>query len=137
MSDLLALSLQAAVPLYIAELQAFEGETRWVQAQAWRVRAVEEVAHRGDVLQYGGGKKGEAARVFNALARGLAVLAHAPGGVLFAGIHWCIEHPNGLRCQSAGDLTCSASGFDADLDAAAAPRPRRELVTVRAVGEVL
>lgn len=34
-----------------------------------------------------------AGEVFNWLARGLAVLACQPGGVTFAGMHWCAAHP--------------------------------------------
>lgn len=33
-----------------------------------------------------------AGEVFNYLARGLACLAHAPGGVTFAGLHFCTDH---------------------------------------------
>jgi hypothetical protein len=40
----------------------------------------------GDNLLYGGRHAGE---TFTALARSLAHMAHADGGVTFAGIHWC------------------------------------------------
>lgn len=40
-----------------------------------------------------------AGEVFNHLARGLAVLACQPGGVTFAGQHWCVySHP---RCPAS------------------------------------
>jgi hypothetical protein len=39
-----------------------------------------ELVSRGDVLMFGG-KKGEAAELFNRLANALAVLAFAPGGI--------------------------------------------------------
>lgn len=40
-----------------------------------------------------------AGEVFNFLARGLAVLACQPGGVTFAGLHWCAySHP---RCPAS------------------------------------
>lgn len=40
----------------------------------------------GDNMLYGGRHAGE---TFTALAYSLAHMAHAPGGVAFAGIHWC------------------------------------------------
>lgn len=39
-----------------------------------------------------------AGEVFNHLARGLAVLAFQPGGVTFAGMHWCADH---AECEAA------------------------------------
>ena len=105
---LLTTTLQFAVPLRIAELLELHGETRIRQAYLWAKTAVDEVACRGDVLQYGG-KRGEAAAVFNHLARALAALAMSPGGVTFAGCHWCFEHPVGLvRTEGIG---CTASGL--------------------------
>lgn len=42
------------------------------------------------------------ADTFNALARGLALLAHCPGGVSFAGPHWCTEsHPQCPNIRTA------------------------------------
>ena len=113
MADLLSLCLGAAVPLYIGELQQLHGETRARQIRRWAGVAGDAVAYRGDVLQYGGGR-GEAADVFNQLARGLAVLAHAPGGVLFNGQHWCVEHRTGCPARSIADLSCRRDGFDTD-----------------------
>lgn len=79
----LAISAACAVPLRIAEYRAKGGPT---EADRERVRGHSQLlAEKGDVLQMGGGKKGEAARVFNALVDGLAVLAFQPGGVRFAG----------------------------------------------------
>jgi hypothetical protein len=46
------------------------------------------IGAHGDVLQYGGGKRGEAAKAFNVLAEGLALLSFCPGGVKFAGMHF-------------------------------------------------
>ncbi|WP_433460721.1 hypothetical protein [Micromonospora sp. CA-248212] len=44
--------------------------------------------------------------MFNALARALAAAAFQPGGITFAGMHWCTDHQ---QCA------------DADADAAANP----------------
>jgi len=83
-------SLQAAVPLWIERVRDWPFEKRKERA-LW---ASEMVASKGDVLQYGG-KPGEAAIVFNALAEGLACLAFQPGGVTFLGDHW--EEYDGKR----------------------------------------
>lgn len=75
----LAIALEAAVTLRIAELQARGGPT---DADFDRAReAADVVASQGDVLQFGGKKRGEAARVFNQLAFAVAVMAFVPGGV--------------------------------------------------------
>lgn len=107
----LTATLSIAVPLRIHELQQLDGETRTRQARVWADAAGDAVAHQGDILQYGG-TRGEAAGVFNHLARGLAALACAPGGVVFAGMHWCIEHPIGIGCASSTDLACRAGGCE-------------------------
>lgn len=46
----------------------------------------------GDNMLYGGRHAGE---TFTALAYSLAHLAQQPGGVTFAGIHWCLSGHNG------------------------------------------
>ena len=46
------------------------------------------VASQGDIIQFRGGKKGDTAAAFNALAEGVALLAYCPGGVTFLGDHW-------------------------------------------------
>ena len=61
-------------------------------------RAVDEIACKGDVLMYGG-KRGEAAQAFGHLARAVAVGALLPGGITFAGRHWCTDH---AACRTAG-----------------------------------
>lgn len=84
--DALRMTLQLAVPMLIHELHQMPDPGAVMDR--WRRGAAAAVAERGDVLQYGGKKMGSAAEVFNHLARGLAVLAHAPGGVDFAGLHF-------------------------------------------------
>ena len=60
----------------------------------WEVRqnrakeCAQIIAEKGDVLQFGGGKRGEAGKAFNALAEGLASAAFSPGGVKFGGLHF-------------------------------------------------
>ena len=79
-------TLQLAVPLYIVELRRMLPARR--QAIAREASAL--IAERGDVLQFGG-KEGTTAGAFNALAKGLAAAAYQPGGVKFAGQHWCTD----------------------------------------------
>lgn len=93
---LLLLTLEMAVPLTIAEVADWTFEQR--QAAAREASAM--VAHHGDHLLYGGRHTAE---TFNALARGLAVGAYQPGGVTFAGAHWCVHpHPGCPNGREAG-----------------------------------
>jgi hypothetical protein len=51
-------------------------------------RSVDILASEGDALLYHSKKKGQTARVFYALCRGLAIMAFCPGGVKFMGLHF-------------------------------------------------
>jgi hypothetical protein len=79
-------ALDAAVPLHIDEMRTWKPRHRADEAHC----LAQVITEKGDVLQYGG-QRGEAARTFTALARGLAAAAYQPGGVTFAGRHWCVE----------------------------------------------
>lgn len=81
----LLLSLEVAVPIWIAELM--NDVLLWSRVEEWRREGLDAIASCGDVLMYGG-KRGEAAEVFNHLARALAAMAFLPGGVTFAGMHF-------------------------------------------------
>jgi hypothetical protein len=106
-ADLLPTALDVAVPMFLAELLAVDDQIlRRRAAHTWARNAVDPLCAQGDILQYGGGKPGEVAAVFNHLARGLAAGAMVPGGVTFAGRHWCVEHPRGIACASIADLSC-------------------------------
>jgi hypothetical protein len=83
--------LELAVPIWLERLRQKDPEIREMLIQYWADKSADAVAYQGDVLQFGG-KKGAAASVFNALARGLAVLATCPGGVVFLGVLWCDRH---------------------------------------------
>lgn len=79
--DLLRISLQAAVPLWIADMRDWEPERRVRAAKA----CAPAVAAHGDDLQFGGRHTKE---TFNKLALGVACLAYQPGGITFLGDHW-------------------------------------------------
>jgi len=86
--DLLSLSLETAVPIWINELQEVPFEELMDRAKTcgW------EVAEKADTLLYGSKKIGGTAEVFNRLAEGLAILSFVPGGVNFLGRHWEAKH---------------------------------------------
>lgn len=85
----LTMALQLTVPLWIDELRSLRPDVRAATMAEWRALA-RTALPRADVMLYGGSKSGMATEIFNGLARGLAVLAHSPGGVGFAGLHWCV-----------------------------------------------
>lgn len=95
MTPALSITLETAVPLHIAELANTSTATKASIARD----CADELAARGDVLQFGG--RG-CAQAFNALARGLAAAAYQPGGVTFAGQHWCVNHS---ACQQTEEAT--------------------------------
>lgn len=77
--------LDAAVPLYIAELSSQGGPS---DADLETARAFgRTLAERGDVLLYGG-KPGDAGDLANSCAKSIAALAFCPGGVTVFGRHW-------------------------------------------------
>lgn len=93
-ADLLPIALEAAVPMWIAKTALMTDGQRQERAAelAW------VVAEHGDNILYRSRKSGDSAFAFNALAEGLALVAHAPGGVTFLGRHWCTDH---AACETA------------------------------------
>jgi len=77
-------SLSVAVPLWIERLRGLS----WEERQARVVDVPKLLGEKGDVLLFGGGKKGEAGELFNRFAEGIAVLAFMPGGVDVFGCHF-------------------------------------------------
>jgi hypothetical protein len=94
-------ALQVAVPMHIDELRGHTADQLVVVVH----RCVDVVASEGDNILFQGAKRGDSARAFNAFARGLAVLAYAPGGVEFAGLRWDVPagesplHPDDIVDQ--------------------------------------
>jgi hypothetical protein len=85
---LLKMSLGVAVPLRVAELELMTRGEVFAEMEARRDEWSELIASRADILLYGGGKKGDVARVHTALVNALAHLAFAPGGVEFMGMRF-------------------------------------------------
>lgn len=86
--QLLRMSLEAAVPFLIEDLKRLP----WEEVSRLAHESAQVVAEKGDILLYGGSKKGETARAFNALARGVAALSFVPGGVTVFGLHFEAKH---------------------------------------------
>lgn len=82
----LLLYLQLAVPLEMQRLSALSSQ----ELQTLAVTAVPAITQNGDELEFGGRHCGQTAAH---LARALACAALAnPGGITFAGVHWCADH---------------------------------------------
>jgi len=126
-------TLRLAVPLRLAELLALRDDERERVALEWASDGARLVAERGDALQFGSKRRGEAARVFDALARGLAALALQPGGVTAFGVHWCVDH---RQCRDAERAAAELpSLLDVDPDAGHDGEPaRRPIETVEIPG---
>ena len=80
--DMMAL----AVPLYIAKLKAKGGPDAEDYKRATEFSSV--LGERGDILLFGGGKKGECADMFDKCAFSVSVLSFCPGGVTVFGSHF-------------------------------------------------
>lgn len=86
--DVLLPSLLLAVPMWIHRLRTTGEDQRVALAKD----CADVIAAHGDDLLYRSKKPGRTAEVFNALARGIAIGAHQPGGITVFGQHWCTDH---------------------------------------------
>jgi len=88
-------SLELAVPMWMDLLDMMGVTERERHIWWWTQTAIDPIAYRADNLMYGHERKptraarAEIAETFNYLASALAALAYSPGGVSFAGRHWC------------------------------------------------
>ncbi len=86
--ELIKISLSAAVPLWVLEFQRMD----WSKLLKIAEVAGQTVAEKGDIIQFRSKKKGETAKAFNELAKGVAVLSFFPGGVTCFGLHFENKH---------------------------------------------
>lgn len=86
-SHLLRDALMTAVPLWIHDLTE-DGTVNPIDALTAdeRARLTNEIASHGDVIMFPSKRKGDTARAFNALAKSIAILSFAPGGVTVFGL---------------------------------------------------
>lgn len=87
--------LMVAVPMWITDLRSWPEEQRLAAAR----EAGQYIAEHGDDLMFKS-KPGRSKDAFNQLARGLAAAAYQPGGITFAGMHFCTDH---AVCKAASD----------------------------------
>ena len=79
--------LAVAVPMRIAELRGVGDDERLKIA----AECGQHIAGHGDDLMFRS-RPGRSAEAFNKLALGLACAAYLPGGITFAGQHYCTDH---------------------------------------------
>jgi hypothetical protein len=118
---LLEMMLPVAVLIALEEIAQLTDTERERRAS----ESATTIGSHGDDLMFGGRHTSDA---FAALARALAVLAHQPGGVTFAGLHWCVgSGHHGTREQAP----CAAEF--AREQAHSTPRPRQTPPSSRSV----
>lgn len=93
-TDLLLDILGGLVPLHLMRLQHHPGEMQRAYAEAGDL--ADAIAEHGDRLTNSGSfrdpaHRAERARVLSAMATCLALGAMQPGGVTWAGRHWCTD----------------------------------------------
>lgn len=91
--ELLRMSLSTAVPLWIVEFK----QLPWEKLERIATEASQYIAEHGDDILFKSKKKGDTAKAFNQLAKGVAVLAFVPGGVKTLGLHFEALHPDVLE----------------------------------------
>lgn len=103
-------ALRCAVPLHMAAIRTWPAARR----RAYLPPGWAEAVGFGDAILFGGSWK-RAVRVFDAYARGLAVLAYEPGGVSLFGAHWCASPhdgcPHARPSRPQVDIAAAAAEF--------------------------
>ena len=94
--DVLRTVLSVAVPMWAHRMRTWTAGQVRTECEA----AADLIAGSADALFRDPGKKADQrpAEVFNAAARAIAALSQLPGGVDFAGAHWCADHK---ACEDA------------------------------------
>lgn len=101
-TERLLLGMEAMVPMSIAAIADWSEEDR----QAAAVAAVDVISSGADQLGEHNARKRDLprGRVTATIARSLAVLAYQPGGVTWAGGHWCTAPHEG--CPTPAGRGC-------------------------------
>lgn len=111
---LLLACLQVAVPLRIAELAAMTPYERGITINVWTADAVDPLgSHAAAILAKTRDYPDEpgTARMFGHIARAIAALACAPGGISAYGVLWCARHHrHGIAAEHCPD--CQARPGD-------------------------
>ncbi|MGW4663228.1 hypothetical protein [Streptosporangium sandarakinum] len=91
--------MEVMVPMAIDKVRDWSEEDR----QAAAIAAADVIACGADELWEHNPKKRELprGRVTSSIAHGLAVLAYQPGGIDWAGGHWCVTPHDGCPKRSA------------------------------------
>lgn len=89
-NSLLAIAMSAAVPLQAMVIQEKwrTGEYDWNTLNEIAEIASHALANHGDDLLFRSRERGQTAKVFNAVAKGVAVLSFWPNGVEFCGMRF-------------------------------------------------
>ena len=128
-AEILAEVLGLAVPLRIEELRRMGDAQRARTLREWAAAAGSVLSSRGDQLLFhtpsrtrrdpgrvdadgkasqGAARADGTADAFNHLAKGIAALAHSPGGVTVFGRHWCTNHQLCLHAAAKAREVTSA-----------------------------
>jgi len=91
--DLLRTMLPMAVYLNVPNFQ----QRPWSELQKIATEASQYIAEKGDNILFKSKKKGDTAKAFNELAKGVAILSFAPGGVKLFGMHFENVHPDQIH----------------------------------------
>ena len=125
---LLKLSIEVAVPLWIDRLKHLSFRYR----QQRGAICSQHVAEKGDIILYKSKKAGESAEAFNRLAEGIAILAFAPGGVTFCGLHFeAVADSPFDRPRSSVSLTATTDPPAKKPARKSKPAKRKKLLRVR------
>lgn len=117
MNPILDIMLTTAVPMYIHQLRGWSTQRRAETAD----RCTDLTTLADVVLEPTRKEAGTTAATFNAVAKGLACLAYAPGGITFGGIHWCSTlHPGGT--DKVGLYECPGSAPEEPYDPSSSGR---------------
>ncbi len=86
--------LKSMLPLAVFMNTPRYQQLPWPELRRIATEASQYVAEHGDNILFKSKKKGDTAKAFNELAKGVTVLSFAPGGVTIFGMHFESVHPD-------------------------------------------